>query len=145
MGAKPAEQSVEIEGTPADCFAAITDYETFPDWQSAVKDVEVLERDGEGRGSLVDYTIDAKLRDIHYRLRYRYDEPRGITWDYVEGDVKSIDGEYEFEELGAGRTRATYRLAIDPGMFVPGPVRKVLVDQVMRGSVQDLKARVEAG
>jgi ribosome-associated toxin RatA of RatAB toxin-antitoxin module len=145
MGAKQAEQTVEIAATPQECFDAITDYETFPDWQAAVKDVEVLERDADGRGELVAYTIDAKVKQVRYRLRYRYDEPHGITWDYIEGDVKSVDGEYVFEDAGDGRTRATYRLAIDPGVFVPGPIRKVLVDQVMKGSVQDLKARVEGG
>ena len=145
MGAKRAEQTVEIAGTPEDCFAAITAYETFPDWQAAVADCEVLERDAEGRGSVVEYTVDAKVKRVRYRLSYHYDEPHGITWDYLEGDVKSIDGHYAFEDLGDGRTRATYALEIDPGVFVPGPLRKVLVDQVMKGSVADLKARVEEG
>ena len=144
MGAKRAEQEVEIEAPPEEVFAAITDYETFPDWQSAVKECEVLERDAEGRGSTVAFAVDAKVKEVRYRLRYHYDFPRRIWWDYLEGDVKSVDGSLDLEDLG-GRTRATYRLEIDPGVFLPGPLRRVLVDQVMRGFVRELKARVEDG
>jgi hypothetical protein len=37
--------SLLIAAEPAACFAEITDYETFPQWQAAVKDVDVLARD----------------------------------------------------------------------------------------------------
>ena len=80
-----------------------------------------------------------------YTLDYSYEEPHLITWDYVEGDVREIGGEYVLEDLGDGTTLATYTLRIDPGVWLPGPLAKVLNDQVMRRSVEDLKARVENG
>ena len=52
---------------------------------------------------------------------------------------------YEFADLGDGTTRATYRLAVDPGRFVPGPLRRLLTGPVMRRSVEELKSRVEQG
>ena len=133
-----------IDAEPAVCFEAITDYETFPDWQSAVKEVDVLSRDGDGRGRDVRFDIDAKVRHVSYTLRYSYEEPHLITWDYVEGDVKSVDGEFAFEDQGDGTTRATYSLKINPGVWLPGPVKKMLTDQVMKRSVEDLKRRVES-
>jgi hypothetical protein len=57
--------------------------------------------------------------------------------------VKDVDGEMVLEDRGDGTTLATYSLALDPGVWLPGPVRKVLEDQVMKGSVADLKRRVE--
>ena len=57
--------------------------------------------------------------------------------------MKSVAGEFALDDLGDGTTRATYRLDIDPGRFVPGPIRKALTEVVMRGSVRDLKRRVE--
>ena len=143
MGAQKAEQSAVISADPQACFEAVCDFETYPQWQSAVMRCEVLERGSDGRGSLIETVIDARLKQVRYRLRYHYDAPGRIWWDYVEGDVKSIDGDYEFEDLGDGRTRAIYRLAIDPGRFLPGPLRKVLTDQVMKTSVKELKTRVE--
>jgi uncharacterized membrane protein len=142
---KHAEQQIVIEGTPQQCFDALLDYEHFPDWQRAVRAVEVITRDAEGRGEEVAFEIDAKVRTINYRLRYSYEPPERITWDYVEGDVKDVDGEFVLEDRGDGTTLATYSLALDPGVWMPGPLRKVLSDQVMKGSVEDLKERVEAG
>jgi uncharacterized protein YndB with AHSA1/START domain len=142
---KHAEQQIVIEGTPEQCFDALVDYEHFPEWQRAVRSAEVMTRDADGRGEEVEFEIDAKVRTIHYRLRYSYEPPSRITWDYVEGDVKDVDGEFVLEDRGDGTTLATYSLALDPGVWMPGPLRKVLSDQVMKGSVEDLKERVEAG
>lgn len=137
--------SLVIEAERKVCFAQITDYETFPEWQAAVKEVEVLSRDEQGRGREVRFAIDAKVREVSYTLRYSYDEPGHIRWDYVDGDVKSVEGEFVFDDLGNGTTEATYVLDIDPGVWLPGRVKKMLTDQVMKRSVEDLKRRVEEG
>ena len=144
MGTKKAQQQVVIEGTAQDCFDALTEYETFPEWQDAVKSCEVVSRDAEGRGKEVAFEVDAKVKTIAYRLSYSYEEPHLITWDYLDGDVKEIDGEYVFEDQSDDTTLATYTLHIDPGVWVPGPVAKMLNEQVMKGSMEDLKRRVEA-
>jgi Polyketide cyclase / dehydrase and lipid transport len=135
--------SLVIEAEPVVCFDEITTYETFPEWQAAVKDVDVMSLDSDGRGRDVRFVIDAKVRQVSYTLRYSYERPHLVTWDYVEGDVKSVDGEYVFEDQGDGTTLATYALEIDPGVWLPGPVKKMLTDQVMKRSVEDLKRRVE--
>jgi ribosome-associated toxin RatA of RatAB toxin-antitoxin module len=135
--------SLVIEAEPAVCFDEITDYETFPEWQAAVKEVDVLSRDSDSRGRDVRFVIDAKVRVVSYTLRYSYERPRLITWEYLEGDVKSVDGEYVFEERDDGTTLATYSLEIEPGVWLPGPVKKMLTEQVMKRSVEDLKRRVE--
>jgi uncharacterized membrane protein len=140
---KRAEQQIVVEGTPQECFDALLEYESFPEWQRAVKSVEVEERDRTGRGRDVAFEIDAKVRAIRYRLRYSYEPPHRIAWEYLDGDVKDVNGEFVLEERGDGTTLATYSLALDAGVWLPGPVRKVLTDQVMKGSVEDLKRRVE--
>jgi uncharacterized membrane protein len=140
---KKAEQQIVVEGTPQECFDALVDYERFPDWQRAVKTVDVVTRDSAGRGEEVSFEIDAKVKTIRYTLRYSYEPPARISWDYVSGDVKDVDGEMTLEDQGDGTTLATYSLALDPGVWLPGPLQKVLNDQVMKGSVEDLKRRVE--
>ena len=141
--AKRAEHSAEIAAARERCFRALLDYESFPDWQRAVKSVDVLSRDDEGRGREVEFQIDAKLKGVRYVLRYSYEPPGWIGWEYVEGDVKDVDGEFVLEQADDGVTLATYRLTLDAGVWLPGPVQKVLRDQVMKGAVDDLKRRVE--
>ncbi len=143
MARKRAERQIVIDDTPRACFDALVDYESFPDWQRAVKSVEVLARDEEGRGRDVEFRIDAKVRAVRYVLRYSYEPPEWIGWEFVEGDVKDVSGEFVLEQADDGVTLATYRLGLDPGVWLPGPVMKVLRDQVMKGAVDDLKRRAE--
>jgi uncharacterized membrane protein len=144
VGRKRAEHSLIVDAPAPACFDALVDYETFPEWQQAVRSVEVVTRYPDGRGREVAFEIDAKVRQVSYRLEYAYDEPHLITWDYLGGDIKDVDGEYRLEDRGDGTTLATYALALDPGVWLPGPVAKVLNDQVMKRSVEDLKRHVES-
>ena len=139
---KRAEHSAEIEAAREVCFAALLEYETFPDWQRAVKETTVLDRDDAGRGRDVEFIIDARVKRVRYVLRYSYEPPGWIGWDYVEGDVKDVGGEFVLEQADDGVTMATYRIELDPGVWLPGPIKKVLTDQVMKGAVDDLRRRV---
>jgi hypothetical protein len=141
--AKRAEHSAEIEAARERCFEELLAYETFPEWQSAVKSAEVRSRDEEGRGRDVEFTIDAKVRTVRYVLRYSYEPPGWIGWEYVEGDVKDVSGEFVLEQADDGVTLATYQLSLDAGVWLPGPIQKVLRDSVMKGALEDLRKRVE--
>jgi Polyketide cyclase / dehydrase and lipid transport len=144
MGLNWAEHTIEI-GAPIDtCFAAIIDYETFPQWQSAVVDTEVLDWDAEGRGKRVRLVVDAKVRKVDYTLDYRYDQPTRIEWDFVEGNgINDADGHYLFEDLGEGRTRATYMFGLEVGIPLPGPVARRAHKSTLKASVEDLKREAE--
>ncbi len=132
-----------VKGTPQQCFDALLDFESYPDWQQAVTDCEVQSRDGKGRGQRVWFEIDAKVKRISYTLDYSYEAPHMLTWEFVAGDVRDIDGEFVLEDQGDGTTLATYGLSIDAGVSMPGKIASILNDQVMQRSVEDLKARVE--
>jgi hypothetical protein len=144
MGLNWAEHSVEIDAPMETCFAAIIDYETFPSWQGAVVDTEVLDWDEEGRGKRVRLFVDAKVRKVDYTLDYSYDAPRRIEWDFVEGNgINAADGHYLFEDLGNDRTRATYKLGLEVGIPLPGPVARRAHKSTLKGSVDDLKKEAE--
>lgn len=142
---RDASQEARIAASPQRCFDAIVDFESYPDWQEAVQDCKVVSRDEAGRARRVSTTIDARVRRVSYTLDYSYDEPHRVSWDFVEGDPKRVEGEFTFEEAGDGSTLATYRLRLDAGVWIPGPIARVLEDQVMKRAVEDLKRYVEAG
>lgn len=140
---KKAEQQGRVSASAQECFDAIADFETYPEWQEAVQECEVLSRDEDGRARRVRFTIDAKVKRVSYTLDYSYEEPHAVTWDFVEGDPKHVEGEFLFEEEGDRATLVTYALRLDAGVWIPGPIAKILNDQVMRRAVDDLKRRVE--
>lgn len=145
MGKRHSERQVVVERSPQDCFEALLDFESYPRWQRTVKRCEVLSRDREGRPRRVSFEVDAKVTSMTYTLDYSYEPPHLLTWRFVEGDVRNVDGEFVLEDRGDGTTLATCALRIDPGASMPDKMASVLSDHVIRHSVEDLKARVESG
>jgi ribosome-associated toxin RatA of RatAB toxin-antitoxin module len=121
----------------------MTDYERIPSWQGAVKPIRVLEQDEQGRGSVLEYEVDARFKTVRYRLRQVYDEPHRLSSEYLGGDFRDFAGEWRFEPAGADGTHVELDLRIDPGRFVPGPVRGAISDAVMKRALRDLKREAE--
>ena len=133
----------EIRATPQACFDALTDFERLPEWQGAVRSVRVLERDASGRGVVVEYEVDARVKRVHYRLRQVYDDaPHRLGCEYLGGDFRDFSGEWRFLPRD-GITRVELDLRVDPGRFVPGPLRGVISQVVMGRALADLKRYVE--
>lgn len=145
MGTTKVVGQVEIKGTAKQCFEALTDYEKIIDWQSAAESAEVLDYHKDGKGKTVKWVADLKVKKIKYMLEYQYEEPNRITWDFLEGDMKKLDGDYVFEEGPDGKTQVTLTLHVDPGMWVPGPIAKMLNEQMLSRSLSELKKYVEGG
>lgn len=139
-----ASHAEQIRSSPSTCFAAITDFESYPEWQTAVDSVEVRSRDAAGRGREVAFVIDLKLRQVRYALIYEYEEPGEIRWRYAGGDVRDVTGSYTFQPTPtSGLLEARYTLRVEFGFPVPALLLNRLQQEVMRRSVRELKARVE--
>lgn len=142
------DRSVEIDAPIDRCFAIAADIEGAPKWQGSLKDVEVLSKDAEGRAEVVNTKSDAKVKTVTTRLRFSYSEPTRIEWVQEKGDVKSLKGWWDLEDLGDGRTRATYALEVDPGrmlgMLLRGPVEGTVRDFLLGGAADGLKREAES-
>jgi ribosome-associated toxin RatA of RatAB toxin-antitoxin module len=149
VGNITGERSVEIESPIERCFEIAADVAKAPEWQDSLRDAEVLERDGDRRAALVETESNAKVKTVKALLRFSYDEPTSIRWEQERGDVKSLNGWWEFEDLGGGRTRATYGLDVDPGrmlgMLLRGPVEGQVRDFLLGGFAEGLKRKAEEG
>jgi uncharacterized membrane protein len=147
MGVIKGDRSVEIEAPIERCYEIAADIENATDWQGSLRDVEVLERDGERRPLLVETESDAKVKNVKAVLRFSYDPPNGVTWVQEKGDSKSLTGSWAFEDLGGGRTRATYALEADPGrmlgLLLRGPAESRVRDFLLGNAAEGLKERAE--
>ena len=118
--------SAEIEAPIAEVFEAAADVEGSPRWQPEIKVAECLDRDGDGRQVLV---------------------RTAIRWEQDAGDLKSVRGSWELEDLGDGRTRATYWMEVDLGrmlgLVIRGPLVGVLRGQLVESMPGKLKRFVE--
>jgi ribosome-associated toxin RatA of RatAB toxin-antitoxin module len=139
--------SAEIEAPIAAVFAIAADVEGSPRWQPEIKLAECLERDSDGSQVLVSMETDAKVRRLGSTMRFSYEPPNRISWAQEDGDLKSVAGHWELEELGEGRTRASYHLEVDLGrvlgMVIRGPLVGVLRGQLVDSMPGKLKGFVE--
>jgi uncharacterized membrane protein len=142
------DRTVEIDAPIERCFDIAADIEGAPEWQGSLKDVEVLSKDAEGRPEVVETESDAKVKRVKTRLRFSYDKPSRIEWVQEKGDVKSLRGWWDLEDLGGGRTRATYGLEVDPGrmlgMLLRGPVEGQVKNFLLGGAAEGLKQEAES-
>jgi uncharacterized membrane protein len=135
----------EVVNAPVDKIVdALTDFDTFPEWQGAVLECEVLDRDADGRGSRVRMKVDAKVRKVEYIVRYSYDLPARLSWEQESGDLKENTGQYTFGPRDDGSTDVTVDIVAEVGFFVPGPMKKLIRDQSLKNSMRELKKRVES-
>ncbi|MGH2817889.1 MAG: SRPBCC family protein [Actinomycetota bacterium] len=142
--AERVQDNIDIEAAAEEIFEVASDFESYPDWNSNIKRVEVKETDGEGRATKVFYEVDAKVRVITYTLQYDYSNaPESFSWELLDGDPKELSGTYSFDEF-EDVTEVTYETAIDPGFPMPGFLRKQAQRQIMKGALADLKKRVES-
>lgn len=139
--------SAEIESPIDEVWAIVEDVLAAPEWQGGLVSVSALERDGEGRPTLVESVSDIKVRQVKTQVRFGYEPPTRLHWAQEKGDLKSVEGSWTLEDLGGGRTRATYTLDGDPGrvlgMLIRGPVEAAARAMLVNARPGELKARAE--
>ena len=149
MGTLEASWTVEIEAPRERCYEIAADVENAAQWQGTLEQVEVLERDREGRAMVVETLSDAGVKKVRSWLRFDYEPPAGLNWDQEKGDAKWLTGSWAFEDLGDGRTRATYALRTDPGrmlgLLLRGPVEGKVKELLTKSAAEGLKQHAEVG
>lgn len=149
MGTIDGEASTEIEAPLVDVFRIAADVEGSPRWQPEIKVAECLERDAAGNQVLVRMETDAKVRRLGSKIRFSYEGTERISWVQEDGDLKSVEGSWELEDLGDGLTRATYWLEVDLGralgLLIRGPLVGVLRGQLVETMPEKLKRFMESG
>lgn len=142
--ADSVSDTIDVEAKRDEIFGVATDFDAYPEWNANIKKIEIRERDDEGRGRLVWFEVDAKIKTLRYTLEYDYsDAPDGFSWQLVDGDVKELRGSYRFDEFD-DVTEVQYEMAIDPGFKVPGMLKRQAEKQIVKGALSDLKKRVES-
>lgn len=145
--AEQAREHLTINAPVERCYEILTDFERYPEWAADLKEVTVLERDGEGRPLIVEFRAAAMGRSTTYRLRYDYsDAPNKLGWVLDEGDIqRELDGAYHLQPSSddPGSTDVVYELSIDLIMPIPGFVKRRAEARILKTALDQLKARVE--
>lgn len=146
--ADQTESSVVIDSAPGTVLDVIADFERYPEWAAAVKEVEVLERQSDGRAARVRFTLDAgAVRDTYsldYTWNFATDGTGELSWKLDQsGVMRAMDGCYQLTGSGGG-TQVTYRLAIELRMPMLGMLRRKAEKTIIDTALTELRKHVES-
>ncbi|MEZ5283075.1 MAG: SRPBCC family protein [Acidimicrobiales bacterium] len=142
-----ATETRVINASPARCYEIATDFASYPEWTTDLKDAEVVDADAEGRAELVAFRAAAMGRSATYTLRYDHsDAPRVLSWTQDSGDItKRLEGSYLFEPVDgeADKCQVTYHLIVELAVPLPGFVKRRAEGRIIHTALDDLQSRAE--
>lgn len=142
------ESSTVVDAPPRAVLDVVADFEKYPQWTGAVKEVEILQRYPDGTGKRVRFVLDAgAIRDT-YVLDYTWDVDGSgqgtLGWTLVESTVlRALEGAYTMTAAGPG-TQVRYELSVDLRIPMLGMLRRKAERAIIDTALTELKKRVEA-
>ena len=139
------EQSIVMNADVVDILAVIADFESYPEWVTAAREVTVVERDAQGRGVQVVFVLDAGVLADTYELRYTWHEDgAGVSWTLLSSDLqRAQEGSYRLVQQVAGSTKVTYALMVDLQIPMISQLKRRAEKAITETALGELKKRVE--
>ena len=136
------ERELVIDAPASTVFDAMVDFDSLPQWAQGINQVFDETPPGSSR-RVVRFNAGVMGLSVEYTLAYTLVRPTRVAWVSVAGAVKRIVGEYRLTPVGPGSTRVHYRLEVDAGFSIPGPVRRAVNGLVVGAALPALKRHVE--
>ncbi len=135
-----ASSSIIVAVPPKALYEVAIDFEKYPEFLPDVKFAKVKKR--QGSNLIVDFEISV-IKKIRYTLKVSGTPGKKIGWSLVEGDLfKKNEGGWTFEDL-KGKTKGTYTIEIDFGLFVPSMITSRLIGANLPAMMKRFKERAE--
>ena len=137
--------SQNIEAPASEVAAVLVDLESYPSWSSAIKSVEVQERDEANRPIKAKVKIEAGVLKDRALLNYDYSKfPSAISFSLEEADLMTeMSGTYLIEDNGDDTTKVTYQLNVQVSMPVPDMMRRKAEMATIDAALAQLKKKIE--
>ncbi|KWX63262.1 SRPBCC family protein [Mycobacterium sp. NAZ190054] len=131
-----------IDATPEEILAVLFDLEALPEWSSAHQEVEVLDRDQQGRPRRSRQVVKIVGISDEQVLDYSVHDD-GVGWTLVSSkQQRAQQGRYTLTPEG-DKTRVRFDLTVDPIVPLPGFLVKKGAKGLMDTAIEGLRKRVE--
>lgn len=135
-----ASTSEVFNCTPLEFYKIVTDYPSYPQFLTEVKQCTVLKTDGKRK--LVEFQV-AFMKTFKYSLWMTEEEPSLISWEFAGGDIfKTMKGSWSIQDQ-AGKCKASYNVEATFGMMVPGFITKGLLDVNLPNMMSSYHKRIK--
>ncbi|MFC9438168.1 SRPBCC family protein [Nocardia sp. NPDC057030] len=139
------QRSIIIEAPSQQVMSVIADLESYPEWVSAAKSVEVQEKGPDGRARIARFVLDAGVVKDSYVLSYTWSpDNKAVSWTLVSGELqKAQNGTYELIDQPDGNTEVVYTLTVDLNIPMIGMFKRKAEKVITDTALKELKKRVE--
>ena len=137
--------STQIQAPIEQVREILFNLEGYPSWSSAIKTVEVLERDSSSRPTKLTLKVEAGVLKDRPTLVYDWSKaPNEISFSLEEADLMTqMDGKYEIKDNGDDSVTVTYSLTTALTMPVPDLMRRKVEKTTIELSLSELKQKLE--
>jgi uncharacterized membrane protein len=140
-----SSHSTQIQAPIEQVREILFNLEGYPSWSSAIKTVEVLERDSSSRPTKLTLKVEAGVLKDRPTLIYDWSKaPNEISFSLEEADLMTqMDGKYEIKNNGDDSVTVTYSLTTALSMPVPDLMRRKVEKTTIEQSLSELKQKLE--
>ena len=140
-----SSHSTQIQAPIEQVREILFNLEGYPSWSSAIKTVEVLERDSSSRPTKLKLKVEAGVLKDRPTLVYDWSKaPNEISFSLEEADLMTqMDGKYEIKDDGDDSVTVTYSLTTALSMPVPDLMRRKVEKTTIEQSLSELKQKLE--
>lgn len=132
-----------IDAPAQEILDVLFDLESLTEWSSAHQQVEILERDDDGRPKRSRQVVKIVGVSDEQVLDYSVHDD-GVSWTLVSSkQQKAQEGRYTLTADGSG-TRVRFELTVDPVVPLPGFLVKKGAKSLMETATDGLRDRVLA-
>ena len=136
-------RDITIEATPDEIMSVLIDLESLTEWSSAHQEIEILERDEEGRPSKSRQVVKIVGVSDEQLLDYTF-HPDGVSWTLVKSkQQRAQEGRYTLTPDGDS-TVVRLDLMVDLFAPLPGFLIKKGASALMTTATEGLRKRVLA-
>jgi len=141
-----SSSSTTIDASIDDVRALLFDIEAYPTWSTAIKSVEVHEKDASGRPTKLTIKVEAGVLKDRATLSYDWSKaPDEISFSLDEADLMTeMDGRYTIKDNGDVTTTVTYSLGTALSMPVPDMMRRKVEMTTIEQTISQLKQKLES-
>jgi uncharacterized membrane protein len=138
--------TVTIEAPISEVEAALFELAKYPEWSSAIKSVEVLATDDQGRLTTGKFVIDAGMMKDKVTLDYNWSAaPAKLSFSFNDADLLTgMEGSYSIKKIDDDTTQVTYELGVEISMPIPAMMRKKAEQATIDQALQQLKSHLES-
>lgn len=141
----PTSDSTVVDASVDDVMDVISDFDSYPDWASAIRVAEVLSVGADGRPSRVSFSLAVGGIEDQYVLIYTWSaDNRSVEWCLESSTLqRSQTGAYRLLPVSGG-TQVDYRLEISMAIPVIGRLRSRAERRILADALSELKRRAES-